>query len=297
MLNPGSRDTRRWAIYGSWVLVCLGIFWKPLYALYELVTNDESASHILLVPLIAATLLYLERKPLERNGSRDYRIALCFAIPAITCALLASRNGWSDSKHQLSSFILALWLFLIAGFVAILGSKTARNSFFPLAFLAFAIPMPDAILNRVIYWLQAGSAEIASFFFDLSGAPVLREGMVFRLSKVSIIVARECSGIRSSIALLILAVLVAHFSFRPLWKKCAFVAAGLMMMLVKNGIRIATLTLLANYVDVDFLTGKLHHRGGIVFFLIGLLILVPVFWLLQRGERRPREAGTSLETA
>ena len=136
----------------------LGIFWKTLYALYTLVTNDESASHILLVPLIAATLLYFERKPLERNGSRDYRIALCFAIPAVTCALLAFRNGWSDSKHQLSCFILALWLLLIAGFVAILGSKTTKF-FLSSRLPAFAIPMPDAILNRVIYWLQAGSAE------------------------------------------------------------------------------------------------------------------------------------------
>jgi len=83
---------------------------------------------------------------------------------------------------------------------------------------------------------------------------------------------------------LILAVLVSHFSFRPWWKKLAFVAAGLLMMVVKNGIRIASLTLLANYVDPDFLYGKLHHRGGVVFFLIGLALLIPVYQVLRRGE-------------
>jgi exosortase/archaeosortase family protein len=56
------------------------------------------------------------------------------------------------------------------------------------------------------------------------------------------------------------------------------------MMLIKNGVRIATLTLLANYVDRDFLYGRLHHQGGIVFFLIGLASLLPVYWLLRRGE-------------
>jgi exosortase/archaeosortase family protein len=57
-------------------------------------------------------------------------------------------------------------------------------------------------------------------------------------------------------------------------------------MIVKNGIRIATLTLLAMYVDPGFLTGRLHHQGGIVFFLVGLLLLAPLLWLLQRGESR-----------
>jgi exosortase/archaeosortase family protein len=54
--------------------------------------------------------------------------------------------------------------------------------------------------------------------------------------------------------------------------------------MIKNGIRIATLTLLAVYVDPSFLTGKLHHDGGVVFFLLGLLFLLPVLLLLQRSE-------------
>ena len=64
------------------------------------------------------------------------------------------------------------------------------------------------------------------------------------------------------------------------------VLAGIVVMIIKNGIRIVTLTLLANYVDPGFLYGNLHREGGVVFFMIGLLLLVPVLWLLQRGESR-----------
>src|SRR5262249_13253855 len=149
--------------------------------------------------------------------------------------------------------------------------------------LLFAIPIPDELLRRIVFWLQSGSAAIAEVFFNLSGAPVLRDGFIFRLPKISIEVAQECSGIRSSLALLILALLVAHFSFRPFWKKLVFVFAGLCMMLIKNGIRIAALTLLANYVNPNFLYGNLHHQGGVVFFLIGLALLLPVFWFLRKG--------------
>jgi exosortase/archaeosortase family protein len=101
---------------------------------------------------------------------------------------------------------------------------------------------------------------------------------------MSIEVAQECSGIRSSISLLVLALLVSHFAFRPFWKKLVFVTAGLLMMVVKNGVRIVTLTLLANYVDPGFLFGRLHHEGGVVFFLLGLALLWPVYWLLSKSE-------------
>jgi len=63
------------------------------------------------------------------------------------------------------------------------------------------------------------------------------------------------------------------------------------MMVLKNGIRIVTLSLLAVYVDPNFLFGTLHRDGGIVFFLLGLLLLLPVLLLLQRGES-PALAGT-----
>jgi len=179
--------------------------------------------------------------------------------------------------------------------VFVFGVETAKASWFGLAFLLFAVPLPDAVLDKVIYGLQAGSAAVAELFFNLSGAPVLREGFVFRLPRLSIEVAQECSGIRSSLALLILAVLVTHFSFRPLWKKLVFVLAGLCMMLIKNGIRIATLTLLANYVNPDFLNGRLHHQGGIVFFLIGLGLLVPVYWLLRKGEVTTAAVGRTAQ--
>jgi exosortase/archaeosortase family protein len=65
------------------------------------------------------------------------------------------------------------------------------------------------------------------------------------------------------------------------------VVVGLFVMILKNGVRIVTLTLLASYVDPGFLYGRLHREGGVVFFLLGLLLLFPVLWLLQRGERKP----------
>ena len=59
------------------------------------------------------------------------------------------------------------------------------------------------------------------------------------------------------------------------WNQLLSVACRLLMMVLKNGIRIATLTLLAMYVDPSFLTGRLHREGGVVFFRMSLLLLLP----------------------
>ncbi len=283
----------RWLIFGVWVLISLVVFAKPVYALFQLASYDETASHILLIPLITAWLLYTERKPLQPE--RGFRIlpAMLFVVPSILMALCPLNCQACSDKTRLSGYALSLVLLVVAGFIFSLGVAAARSHWFALAFLLFAVPIPDLFLSKIIYGLQAGSAAIAEIFFNLSGAPVLRQGFVFRLPVMSIEVAQECSGIRSSLALLILALLVAHFSFRPFWKKLVFVAAGLGMMLVKNGIRIAALTLLANYVNPSFLTGSLHHQGGIVFFLIGLALLIPVYWALRKGEPATTPAAVS----
>ena len=284
MTIPNPSPSNRWLIFGVWVLISLALFAKPVYGLFLLANQDETASHILLIPFITAWLLYTDRKQLPPEGALKIWPVVLFFAPSLLMALFSLNCQDCDSKTRLSGYALSLILLVVAGFIVALGAATAKSSWFALAFLLFAIPIPDRFLAKIIYGLQAGSAAVAELFFNLSGAPVLRQGFVFRLPVMSIEVAKECSGIRSSLALLILALLVAHFSFRPFWKKLAFVAAGLCMMLIKNGIRIAALTLLANYVNPAFLTGSLHHQGGIVFFLIGLVLLIPVYWALRKGE-------------
>ena len=282
-----SKQTNRWMLFGIWAVLSAALFLHPILDLIRLALSDDTSSHVLLIPFLSAWLIYSDksvRKSLLPPGF-DLLGASPFFLVSLLCGLFAYRCSSCLPKDRLAAYILSLILLWVAGFVLFLGIPKAKASSFPLAFLLFAVPIPDFILQRLIYWLQTGSASIAEIFFNLSGAPVLREGFVFHLPKMSIEVAQECSGIRSSLALLILAVLVAHFSFRPMWKKLVFIAAGLCMMLIKNGIRIAALTLLANYVDPDFLYGKLHHQGGIVFFLIGLALLLPVFFYLRKDEQ------------
>jgi exosortase len=273
-----------WIIFLAWVAVCSLVFFTPLRALVAYALANDSASHILIIPFIVASLLYLDRLKLPRYPLLDLPAAVPFALVA---ALTAAISLWKFPAHLqagLSLLTFSWILSLIAGFVGIFGRRPATSVWFSLAFLGFAIPVPPKLLDGSIYVLQSGSAAIAGWIFDLFGVANWREGFVFHLAGWDIEVARECSGIRSSMAILIVAVLVAHFSLAKFWKKVVFVAAALLIMVVKNGVRIATLSMLAKYIDPSFLFGRLHHEGGVVLFLFGLALLLPIYWLLRRGD-------------
>jgi exosortase len=281
-----------WSVFAGWILICSLIFWKPLYALVRYALTDENASHILIIPFLVAWLLFLDRERMAHT-SLDLKSASMVAIPAVTLAAVVA-FGLVGQGMALRGWILSFVLLVISGFIAIFGIRCFQSDWFPFAMLGFLIPLPDPVLNRLIYVLQAGSADVAEKIFDWTGVPALRDGFIFHLPRLSIEVAQECSGIRSSIALLILALLVAYFSFSKFWKKAVFLIAGLLMMIVKNGVRIATLTILASYVNPDFLFGRLHREGGVVFFLIGLALLLPVYWFLRRGEANVSVAASKV---
>jgi exosortase len=286
--------TRRILYFALWIVAACLLFLRPLTTFVSYSLSNDNASHLMLIPLISAWVLFLERDRIFKTLGSDVAAASAFLASGAILALVAFSFGshWA-AVNQLSVYILSLILFWIAGFAFFLGGQSLRNARFALIFLLLTIPIPDPVLERVISVLQNGSAEIAGTLFDWSGVPVLRDGFVFRLANLSIEVARECSGIRSSMALLILAILVAHFYLETFWKQALLVVAGLFVMILKNGVRIFTLTLLASYVDPGFLYGRLHREGGVVFFLLGLLLLAPLLWLLQRSERkRPVRAAS-----
>jgi exosortase len=274
----------RLLLFGGWILLSSLLFAKPLIALIQMAYVSGEVSYLMLIPFIGAWVLVVDHRKIFRDLSYDRTLGAGLFSCGVCVGLIASLISGGSSNLRLSSFILALVMIWMSGFLLLFGKAASKAASFPLLFLLLMVPLPQSLLNRTIYILQTGSAWITGAFFDLFGVPALREGFVFHLPGVNIEVTQECSGIRSSMVLLILALIVAHFYLLTFWKKALFVIFGLFIMILKNGIRIATLTLLAMYVDPSFLTGRLHHQGGIVFFLVGLVLLLPVLWLLQRGE-------------
>jgi exosortase len=270
------------------VAVTLAVSWTSLRTLihFSFEHEHEQYSHIVLIPLISAFLLGWERRRIFRRVRTAWLPGAAVLLAALALAWAGRRYGVHASENdRLSLATLPVVVAWIGGFLLWYGARAARAAAFPLLFLFLMVPIPEAVLNRVIVWLQIGSAEVVDAAFQVTGVPVFRNGLVFALPRFTIEIARECSGIRSSLALLVTSLLAGHLLLRSAWRKVVLILAAVPLLVVKNGIRIVSLTLLSMYVDPRFLTGNLHHRGGVVFFVIALVILAPVVWLLQEPER------------
>jgi exosortase len=240
--------------------------------------NEQTASHVIAVPLISAVLAYRDRATIFSRIGRGGLPGVVAIAAGIVLMLVGRRTG------SLTVASAAIVVLCIGGFLLFLGWRAARSALFPLLFLAFMVPPPDPVTHGVTRFLKAGSVEAVAGLFTVTGTSYYREGAVFALPGFAIEVADECSGIRSSIALLLTALLAGHVLLRGTWTKAILVCLVVPFAVLKNAIRIVVLSLMTLHGDKDFLSGRLHHEGGFVFFAVTLALLLPVVLLLRRWD-------------
>jgi exosortase len=292
-LSGAPYPTRAWLYLLSWLVFLSACFLPQIFRFVTYSLSNDTASELIVVPFLGAWLLYLQRSYMARKIRFDATAGIAFVAAGL--ALLAwtivRGSDWSG-VNRLGAFVLCFLLLWFAGFCAFLGRSAFYAALFPNLFLLLMVPLPETVLRRMTYFLQEGSTDVATWLFDLVGVPVWREGFILHLPRLSIEVAEQCSGIRSTSALLILALLVCHLYLRRFWRQAVFMVICAFVAVLKNAIRIVTLTLLASYVDPSFLFGRLHRNGGVVFFLLGMVLLLPCFWFLYRTENK--QANPSL---
>jgi exosortase len=145
---------------------------------------------------------------------------------------------------------------------------------------------------RVVVFLQNASAVTSFALLKSVHATVFRDGLVLRFPSIDIEVAPECSGIRSSLALLITILLSGEFVLRSVWSKSLLVLAVVPVAIIKNAIRIATISLLTVYVNPAFIHSWIHKSGGMVFYALALLLFVPIVLGLRHLESRIANSAT-----
>jgi exosortase len=285
----------RHVLFSVFIVSSIVMFWKTLSELLVFSWHHEFSSHIVLIPVVSGYLLFTERKRIFQVTQPSIGVGVAFILVGTAFYWLAiAHSSVQDPDGILPEATLSIVVFWMGGFLLSYGYQAWRAAAFPLLFLGLMIPMPESVLARTIHLLQQGSTEISYLLFKAVGVPVFRQGFLLSVPGVTIEVAKECSGIRSSIALWITCLLAAHLFLRTPWKMFLFALLAFPLAIIKNGIRIVTLTLLSVYVDPRFLTGSLHHDGGFIFFILALAILSPVLLLLQKSEDRHVPTGPEI---
>lgn len=284
--QSGRLSPRDWAFF-LFLTASVAAFWKPLSSLVNFSLNRDYASHIILIVPISAFFIYRKRGEIFSMVKTAPLPGVLLFLAGIIFLLLALRRAESPLHgNGLSLVTLAIVVIWIAGFVFFYGTRAFYRALFPLLFLLLLVPIPEIAVDKIIALLQAGSAQVAYGLLRLLSIPVLKQGFILRMPNLDIEVAKECSGIRSSLALLVTALVFSELVLRSSWRKALWVLSVIPMLIFKNGVRIVTLCLLTLYVDPGFLHGWLHTSGGIVFYLLGFAILLPILNALRKSERQ-----------
>jgi len=290
--DTSQTKTARTVCFGLFVCMTLVIFWVSLTRLVQFSLEHEHYSHIILIPFITGWLLLTKRTTIFARVQTRLAAGIAMVLGGGLLYGLGHRYLASASDNdRLSSDMVSVVVVWVGGFVLCYGLGALRRALFPMLVLFLMAPLPDVVVNHAVLWLQTGSAEVSYAVFQLLGVPIYRTGFLFALPGVTIEIAKECSGIRSSLALLIVSLLTGYLFLRTAWTKVTLTMVSLPLLVIKNGIRIVTLTLLAIHVDPSYLAGNLHHRGGILFFLVAVGLLMLIVRSLQHLEQRGRVAA------
>jgi exosortase C (VPDSG-CTERM-specific) len=284
-----------------WLVSLAAVFAQPLYQLAIHAAHSSLHSHILLIPFVSAYLIYLQRKSLPTKYYSSPGLAVIPLVAGFAAAAAAwglRSSAWPLSHNDyLALMALSFVCLLAAGGFLFLGRKWMAAAAFPIVFLIFIIPMPDAMADSLETGSKLASAEAANLFFKISGTPVLRDGNIFQLPNIVIEVAQECSGIRSSWVLFITSLLGAHLFLKSPWRQALLVAFVIPLAILRNGFRILVIGLLCVHVGPEMIHSVIHRRGGPLFFVLSLIPLFLLLWWLRRKENPVSDLGPGLDVA
>jgi len=144
------------------------------------------------------------------------------------------------------------------------------------------IPLPSVFYNDLTFRLKLLASIISSKLLALIGMAVFREGNIIHLNKTSLQVIDACSGLRSLISLLALAVLFAYFTQKSIWKRLSLVLLTIPITIFSNSCRLTVTAILVDRIGPQATEGFFHILTGIIMFVIALVLLMLCGTILKR---------------
>lgn len=259
---------------GTLALLSLWIYWSTLVHLLAQWWHDPNFSHGFFVPLFSAFVIWQQRHQLFARDRKPSWSGL--AVLFLGLMILIVGQMGAELFLARSSLLL-----LLAGLVILFfGWKVFGAVLFPWAFLLLMIPIPALLFNQIAFPLQLLASKVSAAILPVFGVPILREGNVIHLSSMRMEVAEACSGIRSLLSLLTLAIIYGYFMDKRLWVRWVLALASVPIAVAANSVRIVGTGLLVQYWDAEKAEGYFHASWGLIVFVVSLLMLYALHGLI-----------------
>jgi exosortase len=272
---PGTPLAARWAGAGLLAALLAVLYAPVLPGLVADWWDDPNYSHGFLVPLFSGYLVWQRRAELAGLTPHGSMLGLPVLLAGIGALILGEVGA--ELFITRSSLILVL-----AGLVLFhLGGRALRVVAFPLGYLVFMVPLPAIVFFAVAFPLQSLAAQNAAWVLDQMGVPVLLDGNVIQLSQITLGVTEACSGVRSLISLLALAVAWAHLTLLGLAGMAVLVASVVPITVAANAGRIVATGLIGQTLGIEYATGFFHTFSGWIIFLFAFAGLLGVHAVIR----------------
>lgn len=238
----------------------------------------EQGSHS---PLVLASGLWL-----LANLQHEVRLlqerppaALAFAaVIAMAIALLVFR-----AAAVIELEVYALYGLFVAVLYAYIGWHALKALWFPLLYLAFAVPMPDSLVTAVTNPLKLWISETAVDLLYATGYPIASSGVTIQIGQYELLVAAACAGLNSLITLTALTLFYVYLSHRAEWRYMLTLASvAVPIAIFSNLVRVVILVLLTYYAGEAVAQGFLHYFAGMTTFAVALVSI----YLIDKLARR-----------
>lgn len=249
--------------------------------MYQRYTGADSYySHGFLVPFISLSFVYWIRDQLKDATPPTSMLGLY----VIVFALLLHLAGTALYIFSISGFSI---YFLILGLVIYLrGVHVCKILWFPLLFLIFMFPLPQAIIGIVSFPLKVLAAKAGVWLVSSLGVPVHLEGFNIFIPAGHLLVDNPCSGLRSLIAFLALGSILAYMAPISNIKKCTLFLLTIPIALFSNVVRIPILILVSHNWGLEAAAPDtfVHIGSGMFVFVLGFLLLLGCAKVLEWGN-------------
>lgn len=256
--------------------------------------SDENYSHGLLVPFVIALILWQLSDDIRHRAERAPIRGSCIVVLALI--LLVAGTLGSELFTQRMSLVV-----MLAGVVVyFFGTQVIKLTAVPFALLLLAIPIPQIVFNRIAFPLQIWASQMAVWGIRMFEMPTLRKGNVIDIlpkgstQTISLEVVQACSGIRSLMTLVTLALILSYFtrhkdagrfanlSRTDLSRTIILMMAAVPIAVLTNAARVTATGVFTYYYGKQATESTLHDFSGWLVYVVALALLIGLNFALKR---------------
>lgn len=264
------------------LLGCAALVLPTMVGVARLSWSTEQGGH---GPLVLATGAWLLWRETKISNAEVKPGELWIGIPALAICLLVFLLSRITGTLEVEAF--AMYGTLISGAYLLFGGALLRSLWFPLIYLAFALPPPETAVAAVTQPIKIAISEGAVWLLHAIGYPIASSGVTIQIAQYELLVAAACAGLNSIVTLSALCLLYVYLRHRS--DPVAFVViamAAIPVAMFANFIRVLVLILLTYHFGEATAQGYLHDAAGLLMFSVALATVFTIDQSVTPAVRR-----------